>query len=312
MSKPLTKEIFCNALIGSISIKVDSVYQDSSDCVYYKVTLTIEDCTHEVGRRFNQFKEFDKTLRYHFPGTAFPSLPSKFVIFHKIEQRKRGFNAYMNGLIQLLGSINPDQKATFMRLLAEFLELGGSADTVEEKLRNSTRVELAEMDQKVISSKQYSGWAEARLDDDKWRLYFLSIKSDYLLLHENDTSDQFMYSISLTMGKIVQGLGGSIELHHECQSNPIAFRSANPSELKKALLIACSSNIDSPLSRFRKNCVGRLSVTIHTLHNIKISKPPASTVKPLVYVAVDLEPFSCKTKTSAQSEEIHWGQTFIM
>lgn len=310
MSEILTKDIFCNAPIDSISIKVESALECSQGYIEYNVSVSLENYEYEIGRRYNQFKDFDKTLKYHFRDISIPNLPSKFALVHKIEQRKRGFHIYMSGLVQLLKMMNIDQKALLTRLIAEFLQLEGTQLLTEKRLSNSSKVGLAETLFKNSAVGLFRGWVEMKLSEN-WAKFYASIQGDCIYLFENSNTNSFTYAISLFLGSVQAAKSGVLELHHDHENFPILFKSS-AEEFKKALVIACSSNTDSPLSQFKKNCAGRISVTIHSGHNLCVPKPAKSIVKPHIFVSIDLDCFNFSTTVVPQEKDIRWEQTFVM
>lgn len=310
MQKTLNKELLCNAPQGSIEFSVDSTVQSAKGYIEYIVKLRVEDVEYEIGRRFSEFQDLDKNLRYHFPAMEFPALPSKYALFNKIEQRKKCFHSYMQGLTQVLDLIASDQRATLLKLLSVFLKLDGIIEATDEnqsRSRNSSSVDLMQF---PIGTRQYQGWSDVNLDG-QWKHFYVSLKSDSLYLHQNNDLSDFMYQINLLLGRIELGPDDTFGLHHDHQKSPILFRSQNP-DLRSALVIVCSSYTDSPLSQFKKSSVGRVCVTIHTGNNLRFAKPPVSLVKPHIYVSVDLDSVSCSTRPVPQSESLYWGQSFIL
>ena len=313
MSQVLTRDIFCNAPVGSITISVDSACENPQGYIEYKVSVLVDNYSFDIGRRFSQFKDFDKILRQHFRDITLPGLPSKFSLMHKIEQRKKGFHAYMSGLLQLLAVINIDQRAIFLRLLAEFLQLDGSRLSMDDDRykKSSNKIGVAEVIQKGNAVGTFRGWVEVKLVEE-WVNYYANIQGDCIYLFENMDVSSFTYAISLFLGRVQTRPAGLLELHHDHENRPICFRSPMSEDFKKALIIACSSNTDSPLSQFKKNCAGRISVTIHSGNYLCVPKPATSMVKPHIFVSIDLDCFNFTTRVVPQENGIVWEQTFVM
>ena len=164
MLKVLNKEIFYNAQIGSINITVDSAIENSAGFVEYIVTVIIEEYTHKIGRRYSDFKEFNNILKYHFPDLSFP-MPSKFVLYNKVEQRKKGFNSFMSGLVQILSVISPDKKLLLLKLLAEFLEIDAKDQTKdEEKNRKTKKFGISELIKQDFNDEGLREQIEVKFD----------------------------------------------------------------------------------------------------------------------------------------------------
>lgn len=310
MQSALNTELLCSAQI--ISMQIDSVYKDQSDSVYYQILLTVDSQQFTYGRRYNQFYEFDKTLKYHFPNVSFPALPSKFTLFNKVEMRRKGFNAYLEELIGLLKLFTIDQKVMFLKLLIEFLDSQSRKSSAGDlDLRKSSKLTVSDLMAAPETSWNYQGWVMVKLDMD-WVKFYLYIKDDLLFLHDDMETTEFRYVISLLAGKILTGKDNLIELYHENHDFPIYFNSQDNSELKKILVIACSSTKKSPLTQTGVQCVGRLSIRIHSANYIRYPKPPTSMIKPYLYILVEFDIFSFKTSVQPLSNELSFSQTFIM
>ena len=158
MINALTKDLFCSLQESNIILKIDSTSENIQGYTEYKIIAILGNYEHHINRRFSQFKEFDKSLKYHLQGICLPSLPSKFMLMNKTEQRKKGFNLYLIGLVQLAKELNIDQRVNFMRLLAEFLELEGTQNIIEEeKNRKTQKIGISELIPKPNTGILFTG-----------------------------------------------------------------------------------------------------------------------------------------------------------
>ena len=319
MINALTKDLFCSLQESNIILKRDSTTENIQGYTEYKIIAILGNYEHHINRRFSQFKEFDKSLKYHLQGICLPSLPSKFMLMNKTEQRKKGFNLYLIGLVQLAKELNIDQRVNFMRLLAEFLELEGTQNIIEEeKNRKTQKIGISELIPKPNTGILFTGLIDMKTVE-VWQSFYGEVRGDAIYLYPSNSVSflqedrpPFIYAISLFLGIIHTAFDDVLELHHDYQDKPIFFKSPSNVEFKKALFIACSSKTGSPLSQLKKKCVGRVSVTIHSGHNIKIQKPPTSVVKPLIFITLELDCLNFSTEVVPQENDINWGQTFIM
>ena len=263
-----------------------------------------------IGRRYNQFYEFDKTLKYHFPNISFPSLPSKFTIFNKIEHRKKGFNQYLEDLMLIFKPFSNEQKIIFFKVLIEFLELSKSRRGSSDFESSKSKTMILDPLMKSIISWDLSDWVQVKFNH--WEKFFLCLKSDTIYLYESSESTSFKVVISLFAARLVQNKENHLELHHDNEDKPVLFKSADLDNLKKALLIATTSKTDSPSSYYKVLPVGRVILTIHSVGNLKYVKPPASMIRPSVYVLIEFGDFVFQTSFLQISDELEWGQSFIM
>jgi hypothetical protein len=309
MENPFNIDILTSA--EQISMKIDSVYKDQYESVYYKIQLTVDSDTFFIGRRYNQFYEFDKTLKFLFRSVSFPSLPSKYTIFNKVELRRKGFNQYLEDLMSLLKTFTSSQKSEFFKALIEFLKSSrsraGSTDLEQAKSKKNNLIDP--MSRSVIDW-DYSGFCQVKLTD--WETFELCLKNDTIYLYEASDHSSFKHVFSLVAGRLALPKENILEIHHDNQDLPLVLKSSDYEKLKKALLIATSSNTDSPLSNLKLKAVGRVRLTVHSAGSIKFPKPATSMVKPLIYVSVQFGDFSFQTSLLPLCEEMRWGQTFTM
>lgn len=310
MQNTLSADLLCSA--EKLSMQIDSVYKDSSDSVYYQIQLQVDSQQYTFGRRFNQFHEFDKKLKYHFPTVNLPMLPSKFALFNKIEMRRKGFNTYLETLTGLLRLFSIDQKVVFVKLLVEFLDSASRKSSFSElDLKKSNKLTVSDLLVPGDNSWNFQGWIMVKLMKE-WEKFYLYIKDDLMFLHCDMESKEFKFFVSLFAGKVVVGKDDVIELHHENHDFPICFNPLDNLEFKKTLIIACSSTKKSPLSQMRIQCVGRVSLTIHSCNNIRYPKPSVSMIKPCIYILLEFDCFTFKTSVHPLSEELIFNQTFIL
>lgn len=93
--RQITLTDFIRAEKPAISVAVTTITKSPEGVTEYLISLTINSQQHEVFKRYSQFKSFGLALRSLFPRLELPSLPSKFSLYNKTEQRRKGFDNYL-------------------------------------------------------------------------------------------------------------------------------------------------------------------------------------------------------------------------
>ena len=88
MADVITFDSFMSARPEDIQIAVDGYERRTGmQHIDFCVTLTIPPTTASFYKRYNEFKNFDASLKAAFPGVELPKFPSKFALVNKNEVR---------------------------------------------------------------------------------------------------------------------------------------------------------------------------------------------------------------------------------
>ncbi|CAG9315517.1 unnamed protein product [Blepharisma stoltei] len=306
---------FLSSNPANMIISVESAEKHAEEgYTQYLIVLSVDHLEHVVYRRFSQFSELNDSIKATFPRVDLPDFPSKFSIYNRIEQRKKLFHGYLNGILKLCIEFPPLPRDTMMKILAEFLEIVGvdKKQPEEPKIPRQLRESFVDSSQVIQSSE--TGFVDIKFGPEDWQRHYASLAYSNLYLSPDDNESNFTHVISCFGANIVTKDNNILEINHDYQKFPILIRGKNSQNIQKwskALVIAATAKQDSPLASYRIICAGRIIVKIKTGDFLKPLKP-SSSGKTQFFVKVELYPFSFQTSVLPQEDLIDWNQLFVM
>ena len=276
-------------------------------------------------KRFNEFKNFDASLKAAFPGVELPKFPSKFALVNKNDIRQKTFNVYLKRIVELCKEFSPMAKDTLMKRLGEFLDFSSMQEEHKESqvvdkgtkaIKGNTVVQSAQVD---ASSGTITGSMEVLEPNGVWETYYGSLQHTNLFLFATEYDPKFRAVISCAAATISDNemYADCIDIRHECSNEVVSIRPTEQSKKaskawKNALVISATQSIEASPNFHKGTCMGKVKINIGSLVGVKIAKPAASTIKAHVYVKVTLNPFTYKTFIIPQSTYSVWDESFIL
>lgn len=295
--------LLMNADIEKISMKVD-LAEERDGVVKYRVRVVLDSNEYIIYREYKQFKAFYKSLRTKFTRLEFSDFPSKFAVFNKKEQRRKGFDSFLRNLLEIGGNFASLAQSTLKRLLCDFLIEGKPGVITETD-------EIVEGEQVKANLGSMMGFVDIKFDDEDWISYYASLIKSDIYFFANDNDSYFTMMINCSGAEISESdFEDVLEIHHLHEKRPILIRAKNWLDWKHALVVVSGYAVASKYHKNKSN--GRLVIRIYSGQNIRLMKPAVSIVKPHVFVKITLDSLEYQTSIMPQEYLVNWNQTFIL
>ena len=286
-----------------ISLKVD-LAEERDGAVKYRIRVKLDSTEYIIYRSYKQFKSFYSLLRSKFNRLEFSDFPSKFAVFNKKEQRRKGFDSFLNNLIKIGASLSPVASNDLKRILCDFL--------IEGRLVQSTETnDIVQSGQIKASLGSMMGFVDVKLGDEDWIKYYASLISNDIYFFPNDNDSYFAMMVNCSGAEVTEGdFEDVLEIHHPYEKRPILIRAPNWIDWKHALVVVSGYAVSSQKHKIKSN--GRVIVKVYSGQNIRLMKPAVSIVKPHVFLRIQLDSLVYETSIMPQEYLVNWNQRFIL